>query len=336
MYGSLYRSSQASNILRLINPPLTPKWTAALDWLDGELERRQVYPQYTDWGRSALQISNENSSNSTFLERSNSARTLLAKAREVFPSTPPADALAAKQAAAAGAKGSAAPARAGSLCLHGVEERAAGAAQRLSSSQTGRRRCQQCALWSVHISTAAPAIAHCGRGRAGRRGPAATGQSGEEGGDGETPAEYDAMDEDDPDDEGERGGASDDEDDVPETENYPSGRQLGGDHRSPPITAEHPASGSSGTRRAPPPYEDARERQRRDEATQHPVLAHGLQTPVNLGFGSATEQEQMPEVFIPSAAGEALPVTSNEPASRPPSPSSQPPAPGGRIESTNL
>ena len=313
--------------MRLLNPPLTPKWTAALDWLDGELERRQVYPQYTDWGRSTLQVSNENSSNSTFLERSNSARTLLAKAREMFPSTPPTDA---HKQAAAGAKGSAAPARAGiSVPSASKSEQPVRPNASLStkSDVVGPSSGRSGAFTSPQPQQRSPTV---DEGEQDDEDQQLLGQSGEEGGEGETPAEYDAMDEDEPDDEGERGGASDDEDDVPETENYPSGRQLGGDHRSPPITSEHPPSGSSGTRRAPPPYEN-------DATKQHRGLApHSLQTPVNLGFGSATEQEQMPEVFIPSGADEARPVTSNEPASRPPSPSSQPPAPGGRIESTNL
>ena len=330
MSARSHRSNQASsNILRLSNPPLTPKWTAALDWLDGELERRQVYPQYTDWGRSALQISNENSSNSTFLERSNSARTLLAKAREVFPSTPPADAL--KQAAA-GAKGAAAPARAGipvSSTSKSEQPVRPNASVPTKSDVLGPNSGRSGAFTSPQPQQRSPTV---DEGDQDDEDQQLLGQSGEDGGEGETPAEYDAMDEDEADDEGERGGPSDDEDDVPETENYPSGLQLGSDHRSPPINAEHPPSGPSGTRRAPPPYEGHES----DVTKQHAGLAHGLQTPVNLGFGSATEQELMPEVFIPSGADEARPMTSNEPASRPPSPSSQPPATGGRIESTNL
>lgn len=327
-----YRNNQASTVLRM-TPPLIPKWTAALDWLEGELDRRQVYPQYTDWGRSALQLTNENSSNSTFLERSNSARNLLAKAREVFPSTPPVDS---HKQSAAGTKGSAATAR-------GVV-----AATSSKSEQPTRPNAP---LPTKSANPSDPNSVRSGvfpSPQTQQRSPTADegepddetledqqllGQSGEEGVEGEPTADDEAMDDEEADDEGDRGGPSEDEDDGPDAESYSGSHQLGtGDHRSPHISVDRPVSGSNGTHRAPPPYTEGNE----DEATKHhPVPGHRIQTPANLGFGSITEQAQMPEVFVPSSAEDPQQVPGNEPASRPPSPS-QSPAPGGRIESTNL
>lgn len=322
-----HRNTQAVAILRLATPPLTPKWSAALDWLEGELERRQVYP-YTDWGRNTLQLTNENTSNSTFLERSNSAKTLLTKAREVFPATPP-DAL--KQAAATGAKGSSTPARVGAAASSAKSEQSArptaplptksGNFADVGGSSSGRSG----AFTSPQPQQRSPTVEEGEPDDETLEDQQQLGQSGEDGVD--DPAD-EAMDEEEPDDEDDRA-PSEDDDDVPESETYPVGGN--GNQRSPLITSGNPVTGSTGTRRAPPPYTDDNEG---DATKQHLVSGHGLEMPANLGFGSSTERE--PEVFIPSGADEARPVASDEPASRPPTPSSQSPAPGGRMESTNL